>query len=102
VVLGGKGVNRRGAGEECKGRERSRWNGGKICFHHGDDWSNVQCDRRLDHLYGYVGCSAEGTVRMGKIRIRMNVNGLDGSTGDDKRNTQEREEELPRTLIFRV
>jgi hypothetical protein len=102
VFLGGKGVNRRGAGEECECREGSRWNGGEIRFHHGDDGSNVQCDRRLDHLYGYVGCSAEGTVRMGKIRIRMNVDGLDGSAGNDKHDTQESEEKLPRTLGFRV
>jgi hypothetical protein len=102
VFLGGKGVNRRGAGEECKGREGSRWNGGEIRFHHGDDGSNVQCDRRLDHLYGYVCCGAERAIRVREIRIRVNVDGLDGSAGDDERNTQESEEKLPRTLGFRV
>jgi hypothetical protein len=62
----------------------------------------MQRDGRLDYLYGYVGCGAERTVRMREIRIRMNVDGLNGSTGDDQRNTQESEEKLPRTLCFRV
>ena len=52
----------------------------------------MQGDRGLDHLYRYVGRSAEGAVRMGEIPVRMNVDYLDGSAGDDQRNTQESEE----------
>lgn len=52
----------------------------------------MQGDRGLDHLYRYVRGGAERAVRMGKIPIRMNVDCLDGSAGNDQRNTQESEE----------
>jgi hypothetical protein len=39
---------------------------------------------------------------MGEIPIRMNVDYLDGSAGNDQRNTQESEEKFPRTLAFRI
>jgi hypothetical protein len=102
VVLDGKSVNRRGAGEEGKGCEGSRWNDGKKCLHRGDDGGYVQSDRRFDYLDRYVGRGAEWAVRVGEIPIGMDVDRLDGSAGNDKRNTQESEEELPRTLAFRI
>ena len=102
MFLGGKGVNRRGAGEESKGRDRSRWSGRKKCLYHGDDRGNVQGDRGLDHLYRYVRGGAERAVRMGKIPIRMNVDCLDGSAGNDQRNTQESQEKFPGTLVCRI
>ena len=102
MVLGGKGVDRRRAGEEGKDRESSRGDGRKICLHHGDDGSDVQSDRRLDHLDRYVGRGAERTVRMGEIPIRMNVYRLDSSAGNDQRNAQESQEKFPRTPAYRI
>jgi hypothetical protein len=102
VLLDGNSVNRRGAGEEGKGREGSRWNDGKKCLHRGDDGGHVQRDRRLYYLGRNVGRGAERAVCMGEIPIRMNVDRLDGSAGNDQRNTQESEEKLPRTLAFRI
>jgi hypothetical protein len=102
VVLGGEGVSRRGASEEGEDRKGVRGDGRKICLHHGDDGSDVQGDGRLDYLYRYMSGGAERTIRVGEISIRMDVDCLDGSTGDDQHNTQQSQEELPGTLAFRV
>jgi hypothetical protein len=102
VVLDGKGVSRRRAGEEGEDRKGPRGDGRKICLHQGDDRGDVQSDRRLDHLDRYVGRGAERTVRVGEIPIRMNVYRLDSSAGNDQRNAQESQEKFPGTLACRI
>jgi hypothetical protein len=44
----------------------------------------------------------EGTIRTRDITVWMDVNSLNRSAGDDQRNAQEREDELPRTLPIRL
>jgi hypothetical protein len=102
VILGGWDVNRRRAGEESKGEKISGWNGRKRCFDHGHDRRNVQRSRRLNYLDSEMRSRAEGTIRTGDITVWMNVNGLNRSAGDDQRDAQEREDELPRTLSLRL
>jgi hypothetical protein len=102
VILGGWDVNRRRASEEGKGKKISRWNGRKKRFDHGHDRRNVQRGRRLNNLDCDMRRGAEGTIRTGDITVWMNVDGLNRSAGDDQRNAQEREDELPRTLPIRL
>jgi hypothetical protein len=102
VTLGGWGVNRRRASEESEGEKISRWNGRQRRFHRGHDRRNVQRSWRLNGLDNEMRGRAEGTIRTGDITVWMNVNGLNRSAGDDQRNAQEREDELPRTLPIRL
>ena len=101
-ILGGWEVNGRRASEEGKGEKISRWNGRQKRFDDGHDRRNVQRCRRLNDLDSDMRSRAEGTIRTGDLTVWMNVNGLNRSAGDDQRNAQERENELPRTLSLRL
>ena len=62
----------------------------------------MQGDRRLDYLHRYMSGGAERTIRVGELSIRMDVDCLDGSTGDDQGDTKQSQEKLPGTLTFRI
>jgi hypothetical protein len=62
----------------------------------------VQRCGKLNYLESDMRGRAEWTIRTGDIPVWMDMDRLDGSAGDDQRNTQEHEDELPRTLSIRL
>jgi hypothetical protein len=88
VVLGENDVSRWRAGEECecgKGLSQSRRN------HRLDDRYNrryMQQHSRFGDLHAHVRDGAERAVRMRDVALRMDVNCLNRTAGNDQRDAQ--------------
>jgi hypothetical protein len=87
-----KNVNRRWSGEECKRGQSLGQRRRNQRLNDRYNRSDVHRDRLFGHLRGHMSRNAKGAVGVGEVSLRVNVDRLDRSAGNDQRDAQQCED----------